>query len=133
MTAPLVCDATTSPTRVADVHQDASAALLTTSLLRHVTALQHLAALPPAAPGERPRLSGRELDVVALIAEGCLNREIAVRLQLSRDTVKSYIRAAYRKMGVTHRAQAVRWWLGDRDGSVRRLQETPPAPTEALS
>jgi DNA-binding CsgD family transcriptional regulator len=63
------------------------------------------------------RLSERERDVLALITDGCLNREIAERLQLSHNSVKSYVRAAYRKIGAAHRAQAIRWCLDDRDRS----------------
>jgi DNA-binding CsgD family transcriptional regulator len=40
------------------------------------------------------------------------NRDIAELCALSPNTVKSYVRSAYRKMGVTRRAQAVGWCLG---------------------
>ncbi|MGC4112027.1 MAG: response regulator transcription factor [Nocardioides sp.] len=54
-------------------------------------------------------LTPRESHVVALIAEGAPNKEIARRLELSMNTVKSHIRTAYRAMGVTSRTQAVLW------------------------
>jgi DNA-binding NarL/FixJ family response regulator len=54
-------------------------------------------------------LTPRESHVVALIAEGAANKEIAQRLELSMNTVKSHIRTAYRAMGVTSRTQAVLW------------------------
>jgi DNA-binding NarL/FixJ family response regulator len=46
---------------------------------------------------------------VSLIAAGAPNKEIARRLGLSMNTVKSHIRTAYRAMGVTSRTQAVLW------------------------
>jgi len=54
-------------------------------------------------------LTPREAHVVALIAAGAPNKEIAKRLGLSMNTVKSHIRTAYRAMGVSSRTQAVLW------------------------
>jgi DNA-binding NarL/FixJ family response regulator len=54
-------------------------------------------------------LTPRESHVVAMIAAGAPNKEIASRLDLSMNTVKSHIRTAYRAMGVTSRTQAVLW------------------------
>jgi DNA-binding NarL/FixJ family response regulator len=54
-------------------------------------------------------LTPRETHVVSLIAAGVPNKEIARRLDLSMNTVKSHIRSAYRAMGVTSRTQAVLW------------------------
>lgn len=67
----------------------------------------------PHAPATRPPagLSARELEVLGLIAQGCTNQEIAQRLFLSINSIKTYIRTAYRKIGITRRAQAVRWGL----------------------
>jgi DNA-binding NarL/FixJ family response regulator len=53
-------------------------------------------------------LSGREREVVVLIAAGATNREIAQRLYLSPHTVKEHTSAIYRKLGVRNRAEAVR-------------------------
>jgi two-component system, NarL family, response regulator LiaR len=60
-------------------------------------------------PGAGVLLSARESEVVALIARGLGNQEIAEQRFLSVNSVKTYIRAAYRKIGVTTRAQAVLW------------------------
>ena len=54
-------------------------------------------------------LSARERDVLELIAAGLSNQEIAERLYVSINSVKTYIRAAYRKIGVERRSQAVVW------------------------
>lgn len=67
--------------------------------------------VPPASGHRFPLLSRRESRVVALIAAGSTNEEIAQELMLSPNTVKTYIRTAYRKMGVTRRSQAVAWAL----------------------
>jgi len=53
-------------------------------------------------------LTGREREVVGLIAGGATNREIAQRLYLSPHTVKEHTSAIYRKLGVRNRAEAVK-------------------------
>lgn len=55
-----------------------------------------------------PLLSEREQEVLALIAAGSTNREIAERLHLSPHTVKEYTSAIYRKLGVRNRTEASR-------------------------
>lgn len=60
-------------------------------------------------PGRGAGLSPREAEVVALITQGATNEEIARTCYLSINSVKSYIRSAYRKMGVERRSQAVLW------------------------
>lgn len=60
-------------------------------------------------PGRAQGLTCREAEVVALITQGLSNAEIARRSYLSINSVKSYIRTAYRKMGVERRSQAVIW------------------------
>jgi DNA-binding NarL/FixJ family response regulator len=52
-------------------------------------------------------LSERELDVLALIARGCSNREAAARLFISEATVKTHVLHIYTKLGVNDRAAAV--------------------------
>jgi LuxR family maltose regulon positive regulatory protein len=52
-------------------------------------------------------LSERELEVLALIAQGRTNQEIGDRLYLSLNTVKVHTRNIYSKMGVNNRTQAV--------------------------
>jgi two-component system, NarL family, response regulator LiaR len=54
-------------------------------------------------------LTEREADILELVARGMTNAEIARRLYLSINTVKTYIRTAYRKIGVDRRSQAVGW------------------------
>jgi DNA-binding NarL/FixJ family response regulator len=51
-------------------------------------------------------LSDRESEVLALIALGLTNGEIAEELYLSIETVKTYVKRLYAKLGVHNRAQA---------------------------
>ena len=60
-------------------------------------------------PGRAVGLSPREAEMLALIAQGLSNQEIAERVFISLNTVKTYVRSAYRKIGVTRRPQAVGW------------------------
>jgi two-component system, NarL family, response regulator LiaR len=62
-------------------------------------------------PGRVLGLTAREAEVLALITQGFSNQEIAERSYLSINSVKTYIRTAYRKIGVTRRAQAVVWGM----------------------
>ncbi len=60
-------------------------------------------------PGRAEGLSDRESEVLALITQGKSNAEVAALTYLSINTVKSYIRSAYRKIDVPSRTQAVLW------------------------
>ena len=60
-------------------------------------------------PGRSAGLSPREAEVLALITQGLSNQEIADRVFVSINSVKTYIRNAYRKIGVERRSQAVVW------------------------
>ena len=57
--------------------------------------------------GDAPTLTDREREILALIAEGATNREIAATLFLSPHTVKEHTSAVYRKLGARNRADAV--------------------------
>lgn len=58
-------------------------------------------------PGRDALLSPREHEVLTMMAEGARNRDIADRLCLSHDTVKSHVRRILRKLHATNRAEAV--------------------------
>jgi DNA-binding NarL/FixJ family response regulator len=73
-------------------------------------------------PGRSIGLSPREAEVVALITRGLSNQEIAERAHISPNTIKSYIRSAYRKMGVERRTQAMLW--GVTHGFVPDIERT---------
>ena len=65
--------------------------------------------LEPSGP--LAALTPRELEVLRLIARGLSNQEIADQVFVSINSVKTYIRSAYRKIGVRSRTQAVAWCL----------------------
>jgi DNA-binding NarL/FixJ family response regulator len=61
----------------------------------------------PSSDQPAPLLSEREREVLALIAAGSTNREIAQALYLSPHTVKEHTSTLYRKLHVRNRAEAV--------------------------
>src|ERR671936_1921645 len=56
---------------------------------------------------DRPRLTARELEILALAAQGSSTPEIAGSLHLSAATVKTHLQNVYDKLGVTDRTSAV--------------------------
>lgn len=62
-------------------------------------------------PGDEHGLSPREAEVLALICQGLSNDQICNRAFLSINTVKTYVRTLYRKIGVESRTQAVLWGI----------------------
>lgn len=72
-----------------------------------------LGAEAPDWPGRSAGLTARESEVLALLAAGHRNADIAAALVVTLDTVKTHLRTAYRKLGVTNRAQAVAKVLTD--------------------
>jgi DNA-binding NarL/FixJ family response regulator len=65
---------------------------------------QGTAASTSAAP---EALTAREAQILALLAEGLVNKQIAARLGISRHTVKTHLGALFHKLGVSTRAEAV--------------------------
>jgi DNA-binding NarL/FixJ family response regulator len=62
-------------------------------------------------PGRHEGLSDRESEILALITQGKTNAEIERATYLSPNTIKSYIRSGYRKIGVARRTQAILWGI----------------------
>ncbi|WP_456825527.1 response regulator transcription factor [Cellulomonas sp. P5_E12] len=60
-------------------------------------------------PGRGEGLTDRESEILALITQGLSNADVAAHTYLSPNTVKSYIRSVYRKIGAESRTQAVLW------------------------
>jgi DNA-binding NarL/FixJ family response regulator len=60
-------------------------------------------------PGRVEGLTDRESEALALITQGKSNAELAGLMFISINTVKTYIRSTYRKIGVSNRTQAVLW------------------------
>jgi DNA-binding NarL/FixJ family response regulator len=80
------------------------------------------AAILESPPGDQPRLTTQELNVLRLVAEGLTNPEIGERLYLSRHTVKEYVSHAMRKLDATNRLDAVR-----RAGALGLIEGVAPA------
>ena len=79
----------------------------------------------------RDLLSAREAELMAFIAKGMSNQEIADALYLSINSIKTYIRGAYRKIGVTRRAEAVIWALQNGFASeTTRVTSTGPSAAD---
>lgn len=72
-----------------------------------LTAFNGTESHPPISQPLIDPLSERELEVLALIAQGLTNQEIGRRLYLSLNTVKVHTRNIYSKLGVNNRTQAV--------------------------
>lgn len=73
-------------------------------------------------PGEPfQSLSSREMEVLTQLTKGLSNKEIAVSLSISHQTVKNHVTAIFRKLGVEDRTQATVYAL--RRGWVRLHQE----------
>jgi DNA-binding NarL/FixJ family response regulator len=109
-----------------DLGEDARVSGVTELVGLDVTSADLVAAVERAAAGTSVVLTGRracyraelrcqfeltdrELDVLELVASGRTNEQIAQFLYLSINSIKSYIRAAYAKIGADSRSQAVLW------------------------
>jgi DNA-binding NarL/FixJ family response regulator len=85
--------------------------------LERIAAGETVVSDPPASrvpvgqdwPGREEGLSERESEIVSLITQGRSNADIADLMHLSINSIKTHIRSAYAKMGVSSRTQAVRW------------------------
>jgi DNA-binding CsgD family transcriptional regulator len=87
---------------------------------RETIVLREVEVLVPASPQDTPAaftlnqpqlealgITPRELEILTLIAQGLSNREIATRLFVSENTVKTHCSRAFDKLGARRRTQAV--------------------------
>jgi len=95
-------------------------------------ALGRLLHVEPAGGGI-PSLSRRESDVLALVADGLRDADIAARLHLSERTVESHVRNIFRKLGLdaddgaNRRVLAARSWVESQNSGVARIPAAAPA------
>ncbi|GAB3284966.1 response regulator transcription factor [Kineosporia babensis] len=85
----------------------------------HRMSAKLLEGAPPVAKSSfyPQHLTGREIDVLAVVGVGATNNEAAQRLGVSTETVKGYLRTAMHKLQATNRYSAVQ--------SARRLRLIP--------
>jgi pimeloyl-ACP methyl ester carboxylesterase/DNA-binding CsgD family transcriptional regulator len=87
----------------------------------------------PAGP--QPRLTGREMEVARLVADGLTNHSIAVRLSVAPRTAEAHVENIRRKLQVRSRAQIAAWITEHRQMTEHRpaverapAAESPPRP-----
>jgi DNA-binding NarL/FixJ family response regulator len=93
-------------------------------------------ALDESAALERVRDAGltrRELEMLAHIADGRSNREIARTLWVTEQTVKFHLSNIYRKLGVSNRTEASRYVLLNNLGISRPAVQPAPAAAPSLT
>ena len=61
----------------------------------------------------KPRLTEREGIVIGLFAQGLTSKQVADRLGLTENTVKTYSRRVFAKLGASNRGQAIAIWMAD--------------------
>lgn len=76
------------------------------AIFRQLGAAPDLARVEPRVDGDSHGLSGRELEVLRLVATGKSNREIAAELVISEHTVARHVQNIYRKLELSSRAAA---------------------------
>lgn len=79
--------------------------------------------------GLKVELTVREAQVVSLIAAGFSIAEVAAHMVLSVNSVKTYIRSAYAKIGVSRRSQAVLWAVAH---GLASKPTPPPSQLDAV-
>ena len=77
------------------------------SLLPSAVVDKVVARLSRPRPAGSGSLSERESEVLALLADGAANKEIATRLHITERTVKAHVTSIFNKLGVNSRAEAV--------------------------
>jgi DNA-binding NarL/FixJ family response regulator len=73
--------------------------------------IQHFNHLPHK-PGELETLTDRELEVLHQLAQGCTNKDVALQLRISHETVRNHVRSIFDKLHVHSRTEAVIKYLG---------------------
>jgi DNA-binding NarL/FixJ family response regulator len=76
-----------------------------TSVSNLVALLQELMKESQDAPKNTFRLTPRELQITALVAEGCTNKDVAAESKISEETVKHHLKNIFDKTGVSNRLE----------------------------
>jgi DNA-binding NarL/FixJ family response regulator len=83
------------------------------------------------APPENP-LTGREGEILEIVASGLRNREIAIQLDLSEQTVKNHITAILHKLGAPNRTRAVMYAVRQGWIELPEAADVRPPEVEAI-
>ena len=78
---------------------------ITRKLMRQYTSLKHEKQKEPATAQSNAKLSQRESEVVVHLAQGLSNKEIADKLYISEQTVKTHVYNVFRKLEVNNRIE----------------------------
>ena len=80
---------------------------ITQRLIDHFVAARPVALTDVARPARLAALTPRETEVLALVARGFSNAEIAAQVYVAEQTVKTHVSRVFSKLGLRDRAQAV--------------------------
>ncbi|MER7278358.1 helix-turn-helix transcriptional regulator [Dactylosporangium sp. NPDC000244] len=94
-----------------------AAAAIQDQIDEHLRALADLFRIVDWRRQSGESLTDQQLHVCTLAAAGLSNREIAARMFLSEDTVKTHLRLSYSVLGIRRRSQLV-WALAGKGGAV---------------
>jgi DNA-binding NarL/FixJ family response regulator len=73
----------------------------------------------PAPKEQSRKLSFREKQLIKLVAQAKLNKEIAYELRLTEGTVKEYMHRIFLKTGCANRTALAMWWLQGAEVSTK--------------
>ena len=82
-------------------------------------ALEEKPSTPTRVSHGQHNLTGRELEIAALVAEGLSNKQIAARLVIGQRTAETHIENIMNKLGVSTRAQVAAWAVAQDVGAPR--------------
>ncbi|HKU22432.1 MAG TPA: response regulator transcription factor [Terriglobales bacterium] len=83
----------------------------------------------PMAPAAKVHLTQKEMMIVACVAQGMKNKEIAIRVNTTEQVVKNYLRKVYDKLGVSDRLELALYCLHHR--LLDNTDAVPPLPQPA--
>lgn len=106
---------------------DSELELTLTTTLRAVASGQSVVPRKLRASVERPNLSHREHQVLALVRQGLTNAEIAEQLYLAESTIKSHLASVFTKFGVHSRKEAIAVFIDLELGSEAGVVSLAPA------
>ena len=91
----------------------------------------------PMAPAAKVHLTQKEMMIVACVAQGMKNKEIAIRVNTTEQVVKNYLRKVYDKLGVSDRLELALYCLHhrllDNTDAVPPLPEPAPVASASLN